>query len=271
MEAGESPALPKLNQMMSDKQNIQLDISDGLATITLRRPPYNVLDIATMVELNDALETALSGRQTGIVLLAAEGKAFCAGVDVADHTADKVEEMMRVFGAIFDKMLGTDVPLLATVQGAALGGGMELITCCDIVLASDRAKFGQPEIKLGVFPPVAAAVLPRICGISRTMDLILSGRTISADEAMSFGLVSQVWPADEFESRAAEYVKTLTGLSRPVLRMTKRAALQSSSKEVRERLAEAERLYIEELVKLEDAHEGIAAFVEKRDPKWNHA
>ena len=255
---------------MSDHPEIQLEINHGAATITLTMPPYNVLNIEAMEQFNNALETALSDRQSGIVVLRAEGKAFCAGVDVADHGADKVDRMMRVFGGIFEKMLGTDVPLAAVVQGAALGGGMELIACCDIVVASDRAKFGQPEIKLGVFPPVAAAVLPRVCGHTRAMDLILSGRTISADEARAFGLVSQVWPADEFNARADKFIRELAALSRPVLRLTKRAAVQDGTRGILKRVHEAERLYLEELMKLKDAHEGIAAFMEKRAPVWKH-
>ena len=125
------------DSVMSDRPQVCLEIDQGAATIALRMPPYNVLNIEAMEQINDALETALTDERGGVVVLRAEGKAFCAGVDVADHTADKVEQMMRVFGNIFEKMLGTDKPLAALVQGAALGGGMELIACCDIVVASD--------------------------------------------------------------------------------------------------------------------------------------
>lgn len=257
--------------MSSDNEAVRLTIGEGIATITLDRPPLNILDIATMATLNTVLEQALSNRETGVLLVRAEGKAFCAGLDVADHTPDKVAEMMHEFTAIFYKLVRTDVPLVAAVQGAALGGGMELIACCDIVLASDRAKFGQPEIKLGVFPPVAAAVLPRVCGLMQAMDIVLTGRAIFAEEGKALGFVAEVYPADGFEARVDEYMKQFASLSRPVLRATKRATLQGLRGDAERRIAEAERAYMDELMKMHDPVEGLAAFVEKRAPRWRHA
>ena len=256
---------------MSCGKQVCWEITEGLATITLDRPPLNILDIAAMKALNQALEETLSSDRTGVLLIRAEGKAFCAGLDVGDHTPDKVGAMMREFHGLFEKLLGTDVPIVAAVHGAALGGGMELITCCDIVLASEKAKLGQPEIKLGVFPPIAAAVLPRLCGLTRALDLVLSGRTILAAEAKELGIVTQVYPVEDFEARVEEYVQQLTSLSRSVLRTTKRATLQELRSTAEQRIAEAERIYLDELMKTKDAVEGIAAFMEKRKPNWEHA
>jgi cyclohexa-1,5-dienecarbonyl-CoA hydratase len=222
-----------------------------------------------MTELNAALETVLSDDLAAVVLRA-EGKAFCAGVDVADHTADKVGEMIRQFHGIFRKLAATDALTIAVVNGAALGGGCELATFCDIVLASERAKFGQPEVQVGVFPPVAACILPAQIGIRKAIELNALGAAIKADEALRIGLVNQVFAVEEFDERVDEYLAEIRKLSRPVVRLTKRATALGDRERFLAALDEVERLYLDDLMKLSDAHEGVAAFVEKRAPAWKH-
>jgi len=245
--------------------------SDGIATITLDRPPVNVLNISMMAEINTALEGLLAGSNLAAIVIRANGKAFSAGVDVSDHTADKVGEMIRQFHGIFRKLAATDALTIGVVQGAALGGGCELATFCDIVLASDRAKFGQPEVQVGVFPPIAACILPQQIGIKRAIELNAVGTTVKADEAYRMGLVNQVFPADEFEAGVEAYIDQISKLSRPVVRMAKRATTMAARAEVLARLEQVEKLYLDDLMKLNDAHEGIAAFIEKRAPVWKHA
>ncbi len=256
---------------MNDYEFLSVDVAEGVATVTLNRPPLNVLNIPMMAELNAALETVLADGDLAAIVLKAGGKAFCAGVDVADHTADKVGEMIAQFHGIFRRLAATDALTIAVVSGAALGGGCELATFCDIVLASERAKFGQPEVQVGVFPPVAACVLPYQIGIRNAIELNAVGMTIDAGEAQRIGLVSRVYPVDEFDERVEGYLNDLRKLSRPVVRMAKRATTEIARAQILSRLEQIERLYLDELMKLSDAHEGIAAFVEKRAPNWKHA
>ncbi|MBN2563384.1 MAG: enoyl-CoA hydratase/isomerase family protein [Phycisphaerae bacterium] len=255
---------------MSSEQTIRLEIRDGVATITLDRPPLNVLHIPMMAELNAVLETLLGGADLAAIVIRASGKAFCAGVDVADHTAEKVGEMIRQFHGIFRKLASTDALTIAAVSRAALGGGCELACFCDIVLASDRAKFGQPEVQVGVLPPVAACVFPPQIGIKKAVELNAVGMTIDAHEAHRIGLVNQVYPADEFDERVDAYLGEIRKLSRPVVRMAKRATAMVVREQVLAHLERVEKLYLDELMKVLDAHEGIAAFLEKRTPVWKH-
>ncbi len=241
------------------------------ATVTLDRPPLNVLDLAMMADLDSALETVAGNTDLAAVVLRATGKAFSVGVDVADHTADKVGEMIHLFHGLFRKLASTDALTIAVVQGAALGGGCELATFCDIVLASDRAKFGQPEVQVGVFPPVAACAFPLQIGIRKAVELNALGGTIKADEAHRIGLVNQVFPADEFDAAVETYLAQIGKLSRPVVRLAKRATTMVAREQMLAHLDRAEKLYLDELMKLSDAHEGIAAFMEKRTPAWKHA
>lgn len=250
---------------------LDANIADGIATITLDRPPVNVMHIPMMVELNAVLETMLADAYLAAIVLRASGKAFCAGVDVSDHTAEKVGEMIRQFHGIFRKLAATDALTIAVVSRAALGGGCELATFCDVVLASDRAKFGQPEVQVGVLPPVAACVFPLRVGIAKAVELNAVGMTIKADEAYAIGLVNQVYPADEFDERVEAYLSELRKLSRPVVRTAKRATAMVAREQILSHLERVEKLYLEDLMKLADAHEGIAAFVEKRAPVWKHA
>ncbi len=244
---------------------------DGVARLTLDRPPLNVLHIPMLRELDAALGEIAEDREAKLLLITGEGKAFCAGVDVADHTAERVEFMLETFHGALRRLLGLELPVVAAVNGAALGGGCELVLACDLVIASASAKLGQPEIQLGVFPPVAAALLPRLIGRQRALDLILTGRVIGAEEARDIGLVSRVAPADGFANAVEEYVGDLAALSRPVLRLTKSVTLEGMELPAAQALERAEAAYLNELMRLEDPHEGLAAFMEKREPVWKDA
>lgn len=235
------------------------------------RPPLNILDIPMLEELGAVLETVDGDPRVTAVLLTGAGRAFCAGVSVEDHTADRVDAMIGGFHAVIDRLLSLEAPVIAAVNGAALGGGCELALACDVVLAAESAKIGQPEIKLGVFPPAAAVLLPRLVGRQRAMDLVLSGRVMDAVEAARIGLVSRAVPADEFESAVEEYATGIASLSRPVLRLTKQAVVDGATGDTAAAMRRVERLYLEDLMKLEDAHEGLRAFVEKRAPVWTEA
>jgi len=251
-------------------QTIVFEKRDGVARLTLNKPPFNVLDIAMMREMNTALEGLVDDPSAKVLVIdAAEGsKAFSAGVDVADHTADKVEEMIEVFHRIFRLLDALEMPTVAVVERAALGGGCELALFCDMIIASEKASFGQPEVQVGVFAPIAAVALPGIVGPKRTMELLLTGERINAVEAERFGLVNKVVPPEELPAAADEFVGRLTRQSGAVLRLTKRAVRLGGGTSFGEGLAAVEELYLGPLMDTEDAREGLAAFMEKRAPVW---
>jgi len=254
--------------MTSRYENILFERGDGIAKITLNHPPVNIMDIPTMREMNHALESLQDDKESKVLLFAATGKAFCAGVDVKDHTVDKVGEMVEVFHRIFRQMWSLDIPTVAAVNGAALGGGCELVTFCDMVIASEKSTFGQPEIQVGVYPPVAAVVFPRLMPHMKAMELLLTGAVVDAREAERLGIVNEVVPVDSFEDSVTSFVGRLTALSGIVLRLTKRAALQGMGLGFEEALGLSEDVYLNQLMKTCDATEGLQAFVEKRKPVW---
>lgn len=254
--------------MAEQYEHILFQREGGVARITLNHPPVNIMDIPTMAEMVAALEALEGDTETKVVLFGATGKAFCAGVDVRDHTVDKVAGMVEVFHRIFRLMWALDVPTVAAVNGAALGGGCELVTFCDLIIASQKATFGQPEIQVGVYPPVAAVTFPRIMPHMRALELLLTGAVIDATEAERLGIVNKVVPAESFEAEVEGFVGRLTSLSGAVLRLTKRAALQGLTLPFEEALRLSEDLYLNRLMKTEDASEGLSAFMEKRKPVW---
>lgn len=257
--------------MRNDYEFFELSVDDGVAGITLNRPPLNVLNIPMMAEFNILLESLIGRTDVSTLLFRANGKAFSAGVDIGDHTADKVVDMVHHFHGIFRKLAATDALTIAAVRGAALGGGCELAIFCDIILASDKAKFGQPEVQVGVFPPIAACVLPAQIGLKKAIEFNAIGATVTAAEAFAMGLVNHVYPDADFDASVDNYLKDIRKLSRPVVRMAKRATAMMVREQVIAQLERVERLYLNELMTLSDAHEGLEAFIEKRAPLWTHS
>jgi cyclohexa-1,5-dienecarbonyl-CoA hydratase len=254
--------------MTSEHGTIVCETSNGVVRMTLNRPPLNIMNIAMMREINIALEDLKTKQDARLLVIGHEGKAFSAGVDIKDHTADKVAEMIGIFHDMFRLLNSLEMPSLAVVNGAALGGGCELATFCDLVIASTKATFGQPEIKVGVFPPVAAVALPRMIGRNRTLELLLTGEVISAEEAAQIGLINRVFPAEDFGECAAQFVAKLSSLSGTVSRLTKRAVDKGPYMSFDEAISSVEDLYLGELMQTHDAQEGLAAFMERREPQW---
>ncbi|HEX6852063.1 MAG TPA: enoyl-CoA hydratase-related protein [Candidatus Polarisedimenticolaceae bacterium] len=255
---------------MSDPATVRLSIVDGLARITLDRPPLNVLTIAMMRELASALLAAGGSPDVRVVRLDAAGKAFCAGVDVGDHVGDKLDPMLDSLDAVFAAFEAVPQPVVAAVHGAALGGGCEIVLGCDLCVASDAAVFGQPEIKLGVFAPPASILLPRAIGERRALEWLLLGESRTAPEAERAGLVNAVFPAAEFEQRSAAWVDRLLALSGPALRLAKQAVSDARNLAPREAREILHRVYRNELMTTADADEGLRSFLEKRKPVWTH-
>jgi cyclohexa-1,5-dienecarbonyl-CoA hydratase len=258
---------------MSDKyKSIKFGIEERVARITFARPPLNIFNIAMMCEMNDAINECAKERDVVAILFEAgmNARAFSAGVAVEEHAEDTIYRMLDSFHAIFRALEQAGKPSIAIVDGAALGGGCELVAGCDIVIATERARFGQPEIKLGVFPPVAAVLLPRIIGDKRARELILTGELIDAAEALRLGLVNAVVAPAELEQKTRELLGRLRELSAPALEATKRAIDLARGASFENALQRVEDLYLNELMKTEDAHEGINAFMQKRKPVWKN-
>ena len=255
---------------MGDDKFIRLEVADGVARLVLARPPLNILNIEMMEEVNAALERVQALHEVRVLVMAAEGKAFSAGVAVEDHLGDRVKPMLEAFHRIFHLLRALPCPTVAAVQGAALGGGSELATFCDFVIASETATFGQPEIKVGVFPPIAAVHYPSRIGLARTLQLLLTGEVIGAKEAEQIGLVDRAVPAAQLPAAVEEVLAKLRDKSRAVLALTRRAVLDAAGQPFEAALRAVETLYHAELMATEDAHEGLRAFVEKRAPTWRH-
>jgi cyclohexa-1,5-dienecarbonyl-CoA hydratase len=251
-------------------EGVRLAREGRVATLTLDRPPLNVLDLQTLKALRAAAEQLASAEGLQLVVVrGAGGRAFSAGVTVQDHTRDKIAAALPAFHAAIRAIHALPAPTLAAVQGHCLGGGLELALACDWILAADDARFGQPEVLLGCFPPVAAALLPRRVGEGRALELLLTGRTFDCDEAERLGLVT--WRAGgDLDAALARVTSDLLERSAAVAPLLKKAVRAGGERPFDAALAEAERIYLDELTATADMDEGIAAFLEKRPPSWRH-
>ncbi len=251
-------------------KDIEVSLENGLGTITLNRPPVNVLNIAMMEEINNALDSWQGDKGLKVVLFKAKGKCFSAGVDVGEHMGDLAPKMIESFHGIFRRMHKLGVLTVASVYSSCLGGGCELAIFCDLVLASEGAKFGQPEIQVGVYPPIAAWIMPRIIGRKAASELIFSGKTISAQEALNIGLINRVVKEEDLEKETEAFIKPYMKLSSQVLRLTKKAMMSGLRDDLEPSLKLIEEIYLDQLMKTHDAREGLKAFLEKRKPDWKN-
>lgn len=247
---------------------INIDYAPPVARIALSHTPLNVIDTPMMEELSQALAEIEARHDIGAIIVAGEGKSFSAGVDVAAHTPDKVVEMLAKFHAVIRALVATRKVTIAAVHGHCLGGGAELAMVCDMAYTTETARWGFPEIRLGCYPPVACTALAALVGQRRAAELILTGRTISGREAAEMGLANRAVPEGELAAAVDECVGHLRKLSPAALACAKKASYAWDSMHFDKGLARAERIYFEELMKTEDVHEGVRAFMEKREPKW---
>ena len=246
---------------------IQVEERGSVVVLRIDRPPLNVLDIPTIEALDRALAAAEESSAAVVVLSSTGPKAFSAGVDVKDHTPDKLESMLLGFHRIFRRLQGSRLVSVAAVKGACLGGGMELALSCDLVVAEENAKFALPEIKLACFPPVGIAVLADRYG-PRLAELCLTGETVTGAEAHRRGFLSRLVPAGAAEETALEIASAMGSGSRAVLGITVRHLRRLAVPHFDKSLEKAEKAYLEELAATPDMDEGIRAFMEKRPPRW---
>lgn len=246
--------------------------SDGpRAVIQLNRPPLNILNLEMMTELREALD-AISRRDEVVVVVLRSRVAgvFSAGADVREHLPDRAGELIPAFEQLVRRVLAFPKVTVSVVEGKCLGGGMEIALACDFVLATREAVFAQPEVKVGVFPPVALALLPRTIGLRRAYDILLTGRNVPGDEAEAIGLITRAVARDRLETTLDELLGVLSQHSGVVMELAKRGARELQGLSLDDALRRSSELYLGELMKSEDALEGLAAFLEKRPPRWKH-
>jgi cyclohexa-1,5-dienecarbonyl-CoA hydratase len=247
---------------------IAVDTASSVAKIVLRNSPLNVIDIPMMEELTVAFSEIENRPDIAVILLSGEGKCFSAGVDVAAHSPDRVEQMLLKFHAVIRTVLGSRKVTIAGVHGSCLGGGAELAMVCDMVYTASSAQWGFPEIKLGCYPPVACTALAALVGQKRAFELILTGKTMSGTEAAAMGLANHALPDEQLQSAVDQAIAELHKLSPSSLAVTKKAVYAWDAVHFDKGLVRAEKIYLDELMKTADAREGIQAFLQKRQPTW---
>jgi cyclohexa-1,5-dienecarbonyl-CoA hydratase len=250
---------------------ITVEKQERVVRITMERPPLQVLDLPLLRDLGAELTACAQENEIDVLVLQGAGqRAFSAGVDVRDHTREKVPEMLDVVHGVIRKLLMVPQVTIALVRGVCLGGGCELATACDFVLAAEDSSFATPEIHVGCYPPVALARFSSLIGYHRAAEMILTGRKFSAHEALTMGLISRVLPSDQMETGLASLLEELLGKSGAVLRIAVKGLRELSLKGFSDALRRSEELYRDELMGTDDVEEGIHAFLEKRKPRWMH-
>jgi len=254
-------------------QTILTERAEGVGVITLNRPEvWNALNAQLMDELTEALRAFERDPAIGAILLTGSNKAFAAGADIKEMAGKSYAEVFfeDFITANWEEATRVRKPIIAAIAGHALGGGCELAMMCDIMVCADNAKFGQPEIRLGVMPGAGGTQrLARFIGKSKAMDMILTGRMMDAAEAERSGLVSRVFPLADLKKEALAMAKTIAGFSRPSVLAAKEAVNRAYETSLAEGV-KFERRTFHALFATEDQKEGMAAFAEKRPPKFKH-
>ena len=251
-------------------QHVKFRVEGEVARLTLDRPEHNLLNERMLAEIAAGINAV--GERSGVklIVLDSAAKAFCGGIELGEYTQRPVFQLLDAFHNAFNAMLDTSKPLLVVVNGPAFGGGAELASLGDLVIATAHARFAQPEIKLGVFPPLAAAILPYILGPKLALELVLTGEVMTAERARDLGLVNWLVSENELEAKVADVIAKVTAQSGPVLTMAKKAILGSLGQSLREGVSGSMKVFLNELADLEDSQEGLRALVEKRAPKWKN-
>jgi cyclohexa-1,5-dienecarbonyl-CoA hydratase len=263
-----SPSSPDIKMF----KFIAFEIADSVARIALNHPPYNVLTVPLMTELADAIESLENNKEAKCILLSSSPaiKTFSAGISIEDSRPDRVFQTLEAFNRVFHAISETSKPLIVVVNGQAIGAGSELVAFGDMVIATPNARFSQPEVKMGVFPPFAAIMLPSLIGTKKTYELILTGQALSAEEALDLGFVNRVVPEALLEKTVDELLARIVEFSAPVLEVTKRVITTSIGRPIAEAMKKSQDLYLNQLMSLQDVEEGLRAVLEKRKPVWKN-
>ena len=255
---------------MSEYKHLKVARADGVARITFDRPKHNVFDIEMMNELIAELNGLIADDELKCLVMNGEGPSFCAGVEVSDHKPEMAPKMIETFNQVFDLIDQLEVPTIASVHGACLGGGMEFAIACDIIVAARNAQFGQPEIKLAFLPPYAAVRLPCLVGPAKAIEICTTGKRYRAEEAQQMGMVSQVFEDDRLAEATDKLVKEIQYSSPLMIRLNKQAVKKHLGMELPQAIQSVSDLFLNTLMKTEDVLEGIKSFEEKRKPVWKN-
>jgi cyclohexa-1,5-dienecarbonyl-CoA hydratase len=251
-------------------QHIQLRIESGVARMTLNRPEHNLLNESMIRELVDALVLISDRDDVKLIVLDSAAKVFCGGIDIGEYTSERVFQMLDAFHSVFERMLESSKPVMTVVNGPAIGGGAELAIFGDLVIATPKARFAQPEITIGVFPPLASTILPFLVGPKVALEIVLLGEPVTAERAVELGLVNRLVPEAHLDATVNDLIARITGHSAPVLTMAKKAILSGMGLSLRDGLKKSMDIFLNELYRLEDSQEGLRALVEKRKPNWKN-
>jgi len=259
----ETTRSPETFQLIRYKQEA------GVVQVTMNRPQVNnAMNIPLLEEIASVLEIANMNPEVKILIFRGSEQAFSSGLDLTDHTEEKTYQLLDGFDLIFRRLVSLDAVTVSVVKGMALGGGCELAACCDFCFAAEEAKLGQPEIKAGIFPHVAAVVYPRLIGLHRTFEMLLTGRIYSAPEAERIGLITRAVPVAQIDAEVDRWIEFLKSFSSPALRCTRQAISDSLTLPFDEALRHAQEIYLNDLMATEDAKEGLRALMERRKPVW---
>ena len=254
------------NATQSDFSRITVEVRPPVARITLNHPPLNVIDVKMMDEMRAALEQIEARSEIAAIVFAGSERAFSSGVEIAEHTAEKIRDTLAAFHSVIRSVVASRKLTIASVRRHCLGGGAEIALVCDVVYASPDSVWGFPEIKLACYPPVASVALSAIVGQKLAAEMVLTGRTLTGTEALAAGLVNGV--AEDPETLVQECIQRVSQLSPAALAVAKKAFYAWDAIHFDKGLAKAEQIYFDELMKTADAHEGIAAFMQRRRPNW---
>jgi len=254
---------------MNAPLRVWLEEQGALLRLRLAAPKANLIDASMIAALDGAIAEHVENPQLRGILIDAEGPSFSYGASVSEHLPDQCRDMLAGLHRLILRMVDCPVTILVAVRGKCLGGGLEVALAGHLLYVRPDAELAQPEIRLGVFAPAASCLLPEMIGVQRAQDLLVSGRGVSGEHAVSMGIATAV--ADDPEQAAREYFVThLSPKSARSLRFAVQAARRDFGTRIRARLAEAERMYLDELMATRDAVEGLEAFIDKRPANWEH-
>jgi cyclohexa-1,5-dienecarbonyl-CoA hydratase len=254
----------------SQFESVQLHVSSGVARMTLNRPEHNLLNEDMLKEIADGISYVADRNEIKLIVIDSAFKVFSGGIDIGEYTSERVFQMIDAFHAVFISIMETSKPVMCVVNGPAIGGGAELAVFGDLVIATPKARFAQPEITIGVFPPLASMILPFLVGPKMALELVLLGEPVTAERALELGLINRLVPEAKLEATVNEIIARITGHSGPVLTMAKKAILGGMGLSLRDGLKNSMSIFLNELYRLEDAQEGLRALVEQRPPNWKN-